>query len=1071
MNPFDQFDDDPRGIRNNNPLNITGRGWDGQTGSDGAFAQFATPEDGRTAADANLQAYQRKHGIDTIAGVVARWAPPHENDTAAYISRVSSKLGIDPNARLDLADPAVRGRLLDAMQEHETGQPVMAAAANPFDQFDQASTAAGEAPVAEGRGAQVPPAARRNPVVITNADTGEPYSDAIQGVYGDLIKRGEIDPNAAIGSRAFPRAMVAGGQAAPGEWYVDETGLHAAPGVREPGFGELVAEPWEKLGSDLQGSLARRNSPGVGGFLRDLGADVVEPFQLGGDVLAALSSPLTAALEKGVVQPGARLLDKIPLDAYAAPELHFDGLRPAMTPARRLTDQEAHDANADSLRLGLSAIPAQSGASIGDLVQALKGGGLRAAGDVLATAPRGMDNLEALATAADDAAAARGVRILNGEADATEAARARRYVQRKVDSAGSSPEALELAQDAAGGKPVMAAEAIGKNGQTALGAIARREGGTADALAAELQSRREGRAGRMVDDFAKPIGLNPDASLNKVDALVQRGRDLAEPLYEEAYAAGPAFNDQVGKILQTPAGKEALKQASRLMRNEFKDPEALGMAFLEDPQAWASYEPPAFDVTAAPERGPVGFAGGRGPAKAPSRGQSLGDYVADRGGISDLEGDAAALGLDMWHAGRPFRRRLITDPSQAPLPGQDGQPAWYVHPEAVAQRAWEAGYFPELADAPTPEQLLHALSEEMRGRFRYAREADAGAQGRFDARAAADELAYRGGDPADLPDPDQYVGRPEPTTAPTYEHVPNAQTLDYVKRAFDDMLKPWTSGKQEWDHEGLGILNLKNDLVRQLTGDEAAGIRPLSPKYREALEVSGDYLTHKQAFDDGHRFILDSRVNDAEFSAYLEKLNGPQLNTFLEGISRRLLEEADKGFLTPRRLQNNLVRKKLRAILGEAGTNQFLERVAREAGMQKFERRVDPDVNSSTAEMGREMTDQDAAGRGAQVAGAMLEHGSKGLVGGLASLVRAGARGAADRIRTAGMPVGVRDEAGRMLMMSPAELAALLREGAPQMTYAGGPSRYAGMFGRTVMALPLTDRPRPRETQRLAGAR
>ena len=134
-NPFDQFDAMPRGLRNNNPLNITGSNWSGQTGSDGAFAQFDTPEAGRAAADQNLQAYYSKHGINTVSGVVSRWAPPHENDTASYIKLVSGKLGVAPDAPLDLTDPAIRSQLLDAMQGHETGVPVQRQA-NPFDQFD-----------------------------------------------------------------------------------------------------------------------------------------------------------------------------------------------------------------------------------------------------------------------------------------------------------------------------------------------------------------------------------------------------------------------------------------------------------------------------------------------------------------------------------------------------------------------------------------------------------------------------------------------------------------------------------------------------------------------------------------------------------------------------------------------------------------------------------------------------------------------------------------------------------------------------------------------------------------------
>jgi hypothetical protein len=116
-------DNQPRGVRNNNPLNITGSGWNGQTGSDGQYAKFATPEAGFAAADTNLQAYASKHGINTVAGIVSRWAPPGDNNpTGAYTQYVAKKLGIDPNQPLNLSDPNVRRQVLSTMSEFELGR-------------------------------------------------------------------------------------------------------------------------------------------------------------------------------------------------------------------------------------------------------------------------------------------------------------------------------------------------------------------------------------------------------------------------------------------------------------------------------------------------------------------------------------------------------------------------------------------------------------------------------------------------------------------------------------------------------------------------------------------------------------------------------------------------------------------------------------------------------------------------------------------------------------------------------------------------------------------------------------
>jgi hypothetical protein len=124
----------PRGLRNNNPLNVTvlphGQ-WDGQTGADGQYATFATPEAGLAAADKNLQAYATHHGINTLAGIITRWSPPSENDTKGYIATVSKDLGVDPAQPLNMADPTVRSAILHSMAKVELGQSIPAASARP----------------------------------------------------------------------------------------------------------------------------------------------------------------------------------------------------------------------------------------------------------------------------------------------------------------------------------------------------------------------------------------------------------------------------------------------------------------------------------------------------------------------------------------------------------------------------------------------------------------------------------------------------------------------------------------------------------------------------------------------------------------------------------------------------------------------------------------------------------------------------------------------------------------------------------------------------------------------------
>ena len=119
---------EPRGIRNNNPLNIrlSSDKWQGQINpsgngnvngngnnsspkGDAEFVQFYTMEYGWRAAFVILcRTYYGKYGLKTIRDIVSRWAPAKENNTEAYIRHVSDYTGISPN------------KVLGSPQEHPT---------------------------------------------------------------------------------------------------------------------------------------------------------------------------------------------------------------------------------------------------------------------------------------------------------------------------------------------------------------------------------------------------------------------------------------------------------------------------------------------------------------------------------------------------------------------------------------------------------------------------------------------------------------------------------------------------------------------------------------------------------------------------------------------------------------------------------------------------------------------------------------------------------------------------------------------------------------------------------------
>lgn len=115
-----------RGERNNNPGNLVKTGgmrFDGQiTGQDERFASFATPEHGIRALALNLKRYNDKYGLNTVAGIINRWAPSNENDTGAYVGMVSKALGVSANQPLDMNSPQVVASLTSAIIQHENGR-------------------------------------------------------------------------------------------------------------------------------------------------------------------------------------------------------------------------------------------------------------------------------------------------------------------------------------------------------------------------------------------------------------------------------------------------------------------------------------------------------------------------------------------------------------------------------------------------------------------------------------------------------------------------------------------------------------------------------------------------------------------------------------------------------------------------------------------------------------------------------------------------------------------------------------------------------------------------------------
>lgn len=116
----------PRGIRNHNPGNIDRgrdrwRGMADDQSGDPRFVVFTAAEWGIRAIVRVLRSYRDRHGLDTVAGIVGRWAPPAENPTERYVEFVCRRLGVGPDEAVDLDDGLVLRTLVRAIVRKECG--------------------------------------------------------------------------------------------------------------------------------------------------------------------------------------------------------------------------------------------------------------------------------------------------------------------------------------------------------------------------------------------------------------------------------------------------------------------------------------------------------------------------------------------------------------------------------------------------------------------------------------------------------------------------------------------------------------------------------------------------------------------------------------------------------------------------------------------------------------------------------------------------------------------------------------------------------------------------------------
>jgi hypothetical protein len=118
------------GEQNNNPGDIVYSSsitWQGQTGVDAnGFVVFDTPQNGIRAMVVLLGNYYSVDGLNTVQGIIDRYAPPATNPTQSYVNFVCAQMGVTPNQAIDLTQAATMTALVNAMISDENGENIYA---------------------------------------------------------------------------------------------------------------------------------------------------------------------------------------------------------------------------------------------------------------------------------------------------------------------------------------------------------------------------------------------------------------------------------------------------------------------------------------------------------------------------------------------------------------------------------------------------------------------------------------------------------------------------------------------------------------------------------------------------------------------------------------------------------------------------------------------------------------------------------------------------------------------------------------------------------------------------------
>lgn len=142
---------------------------------------------------------------------------------------------------------------------------------------------------------------------------------------------------------------------------------------------------------------------------------------------------------------------------------------------------------------------------------------------------------------------------------------ANQKIAERLSSAGMDPE--QAAAKMARSPGLSLADVGGKTTQNLLKSTTNIPGPAQARVATQL-AQKAMQQGDRIRSSIKTLFADPDGYMAAKDKIAEDAKNLAAPLYKQAYETPVPFTETLEKILETPAGRAALANAERIAANE-----------------------------------------------------------------------------------------------------------------------------------------------------------------------------------------------------------------------------------------------------------------------------------------------------------------------------------------------------------------------------------------------------------------------------------------------------------------------------------------------------------------------